>query len=154
MADPAVEPDGEDDAIIELTGTQKSAILMMLLGEDEAAEILKNLSPREVQHLGGAMYSVQGVDQNTVNSVLDEFLSINIFDESPASFIVSSFSEERFSKCCCNFGRTISSKGSINASITCAACAESCVLGILSSAFVRIVQISASTRNSTVSVLT
>ena len=55
MADPAVEPDGEDDAIIELTGTQKSAILTMLLGEDEAAEILKNLSPREVQHLGGAM---------------------------------------------------------------------------------------------------
>ena len=76
MADPAVEPDGEDDAIIELTGTQKSAILMMLLGEDEAAEILKNLSPREVQHLGGAMYSVQGVEQNTVNAVLDEFLAI------------------------------------------------------------------------------
>lgn len=46
---------------------------MMLLGEDEAAEILKNLSPREVQHLGAAMYSVQGVDQQTVNLVLDEF---------------------------------------------------------------------------------
>ena len=39
-----------------LSGTQKSAILMMVLGEDEAAEILKNLSPREVQHLGAAMY--------------------------------------------------------------------------------------------------
>ena len=76
MADPAVEPEGEEDAIVELTGTQKSAILMMLLGEDEAAEILKNLSPREVQHLGGAMYSVQGVEQNTVNAVLDEFLAI------------------------------------------------------------------------------
>ena len=34
-----------------LTGTQKSAILMMLIGEDEASEILRNLSPREVQHL-------------------------------------------------------------------------------------------------------
>ena len=76
MADPAVEPEGEENAIVELTGTQKSAILMMLLGEDEAAEILKNLSPREVQHLGGAMYSVQGVEQNTVNAVLDEFLAI------------------------------------------------------------------------------
>jgi len=76
MADPAVVPEGEEDAIVELTGTQKSAILMMLLGEDEAAEILKNLSPREVQHLGGAMYSVQGVEQNTVNAVLDEFLAI------------------------------------------------------------------------------
>ena len=44
-----------------LTGTQKSAILMMLIGEDEASEILRNLSPREVQHLGTAMYSVQGL---------------------------------------------------------------------------------------------
>jgi flagellar motor switch protein FliG len=49
---------------------------MLLLGEDEAAEILKNLSPREVQQLGTAMYSVADVDQKTVNLVLDEFLSI------------------------------------------------------------------------------
>jgi flagellar motor switch protein FliG len=59
-----------------LTGTQKSAILMMLIGEDEASEILRNLLPREVQHLGSAMYSVQGLDQETVNLVLDEFLAI------------------------------------------------------------------------------
>ena len=54
-----------------LSGTQKSAILMMLLGEDEASEILKNLTPKEVQHLGGAMYSFEGLDQDTVNKVLD-----------------------------------------------------------------------------------
>jgi flagellar motor switch protein FliG len=48
----------------------------MLVGEDEATEILKNLSPREVQHLGASMYSVQGLDQDTVNLVLDEFLAI------------------------------------------------------------------------------
>ena len=59
-----------------LSGTQKSAILMMLLGEEEAAEILKNLSPKEVQHLGGAMYSVRNTYQETVNAVLDEFLTI------------------------------------------------------------------------------
>ena len=59
-----------------LTGMQKSAILMMLLGEDEASEIVRNLSPKEVQHLGTAMYSVQGLDQDTVNAVLDEFLAI------------------------------------------------------------------------------
>ncbi|HCW84856.1 MAG: flagellar motor switch protein FliG [Planktotalea sp.] len=59
-----------------LSGTQKSAILMMLLGEEEAAEILKNLGPREVQHLGAAMYSVRNTDQKTVNAVLDEFLMI------------------------------------------------------------------------------
>ena len=59
-----------------LTSTQKCAILMMLLGEEEAAEILKNLGPKEVQQLGKEMYNVQGLDQDTVNRVLDEFLAI------------------------------------------------------------------------------
>ena len=63
-----------EDKLAELSGTDKSAILMMLLGEEEAASVLTNLSPREVQHLGTAMYSVTGVDQVTVNAVLDEFL--------------------------------------------------------------------------------
>ena len=70
--------DGEEntDPFEALTGTQKSAILMMLLGEEEASEIIRNLSPKEVQHLGSAMYTVQGLDQDTVNKVLDEFLEI------------------------------------------------------------------------------
>ncbi|HBR62141.1 MAG TPA: flagellar motor switch protein FliG, partial [Rhodobacteraceae bacterium] len=59
-----------------LSGTEKSAILMMLLGEEQAAEIFQNLSPREVQHLGTAMYAVSGVDQEAVNAVLDEFLTL------------------------------------------------------------------------------
>ena len=69
-------PNKNEEAYDKLSGTQKSAILMMLLGEEEASEILKNLSPREVQHLGAAMYSVQGLDQDMVNRVLDEFLAI------------------------------------------------------------------------------
>ena len=60
-----------------LTSTQKCAILMMLLGEDEASEILRNLGPKEVQQLGKEMYNVQGLDQDTVNKVLDEFLAIH-----------------------------------------------------------------------------
>ncbi len=68
--------DDDKDAFERLTGTQKSAILMMLIGEEEASEIVKNLSPREVQHLGAAMYSVQGLGQDLVNQVLDEFLAI------------------------------------------------------------------------------
>jgi len=79
MADqtPVAPPDQiDEDALRLLSGTQKCAILMLLLGEDEAAEILKNLSPREVQQLGTAMYSVADVDQRTVNLVLDEFLAI------------------------------------------------------------------------------
>jgi flagellar motor switch protein FliG len=72
MADPV----SDDETLRLLSGTQKCAILMLLLGEDEASEILKNLSPREVQQLGSAMYSVADVDQLTVNLVLDEFLAI------------------------------------------------------------------------------
>ena len=65
MAAPAEEQQENNDGSTfdRLTGTQKSAILMMLIGEDEASEILRNLSPREVQHLGTAMYSVQGLDR-------------------------------------------------------------------------------------------
>ena len=77
MAEPQTASNAEEQSVYDkLTGIQKSAILMMLLGEDEASEILKNLSPKEVQNLGTAMYSVQGLDQDTVNRVLDEFLEI------------------------------------------------------------------------------
>ena len=71
-----VNEEEEKTAYEKLSNTQKCAILMMLLGEDEAAEILKNLGPKEVQQLGKEMYTVQGLDQDTVNQVLDEFLSI------------------------------------------------------------------------------
>ena len=76
MAEQVSTTDDINDLYDNLTGTQKCAILMMLLGEDEAAEIMKNLSPKEVQTLGSAMYSVQGLPQETVNLVLDEFLAI------------------------------------------------------------------------------
>ena len=75
MAEAAENNEEQQDEYSRLTGTQKCAILMMLLGEEEASEILRNLGPKEVQHLGSAMYSVQGLDQVTVNRVLDEFLS-------------------------------------------------------------------------------
>ena len=78
MAEAALEVQAPDarEAFELLNGTQKCAILMLLLGEEEASEILKNLSPREVQQLGTAMYSVADVNQDTVNMVLDEFLAI------------------------------------------------------------------------------
>jgi flagellar motor switch protein FliG len=76
MAEANAATDDKSSLTEGLSGTQKSAILMMLLGEEQAAEIFKNLSPREVQHLGTAMYSVAGVDQEAVNAVLDEFLAL------------------------------------------------------------------------------
>ena len=64
-----------DEGLENLSGTEKSAILMMLLGEDEAAQVLQKLTPREVQHLGTAMYSVTGVDQ-TPQCFFHKFMSL------------------------------------------------------------------------------
>ena len=83
MAEPQIDDPQEERIDTEseetfkaLTGTEKSAILMMLLGEEEGAAVMKALSPQEVQTLGAAMYSVQGVNQAIVNMVLDEFLDV------------------------------------------------------------------------------
>ena len=57
-----------------LSGTQRAAVLMLLLGEQQAAEIIRYLNPKEVQSLGGAMVSVADLSQEAVNAVLDEFV--------------------------------------------------------------------------------
>ena len=59
----------------ELTGTQRAAVLMLLLGEEQAANIIRFLSPKEVQGLGAAMVQVAELSQEAVNAVLDEFLA-------------------------------------------------------------------------------
>jgi flagellar motor switch protein FliG len=53
-------------------GIEKSAMLLLSLGEDEAAEILKHLGPREVQKLGHAMAQLKSVPRERVEAVLDE----------------------------------------------------------------------------------
>lgn len=69
-------PAPSDRAADGLTPVQKAAILMMVFGEETAAQILRALSPSEVQVLGEAMFTVQGVDHDTVDAVLNEFLGL------------------------------------------------------------------------------
>lgn len=57
-------------------GLEKSATLLIALGEDHAAEVLKQLGPREVQRLGHAMAALKTVPRATMESVLDEFHKI------------------------------------------------------------------------------
>ena len=54
-------------------GIEKSAILLLALGEENASEVLKHLGPREVQKLGHAMAAQQSVPRNKWDTVLDEF---------------------------------------------------------------------------------
>ncbi len=57
-------------------GLEKSATLLIALGEDHAAEVLKHLGPREVQKLGHAMATLKSVPRAKVEGVLDEFHKI------------------------------------------------------------------------------
>jgi flagellar motor switch protein FliG len=58
-----------------LSGAQRAAVLMLLLGEQQASEIVKFMNPQEVQTLGGAMVDVSDVSQEAVNAILDDFVS-------------------------------------------------------------------------------
>ncbi len=54
-------------------GLHKSAILLLALGQDEAAEAFKYLGPKDVQKLGAAMAAVGNVNRDQIESVLVEF---------------------------------------------------------------------------------
>jgi flagellar motor switch protein FliG len=54
-------------------GVQKSAILLMSLGEDDAAEVFKYLEPREVQKIGAAMATLKSMTRDDIADVLGEF---------------------------------------------------------------------------------
>lgn len=56
------------------TGVERAAVLMMLVGEEEAAAILQKLDPEEVRQLGKAMFSVADVSEAEVADVLDDFV--------------------------------------------------------------------------------
>ena len=58
-----------------VTSTQRAAVLMLLLGEEQAADIIRFLNPKEVQALGMAMVQVAELSQEAVNAVLDEFVA-------------------------------------------------------------------------------
>jgi flagellar motor switch protein FliG len=58
-----------------LTTTERAAVMMLLLGEQQAADIIRYLNPKEVQALGGAMVAVADLSQEAVALVLDEFIA-------------------------------------------------------------------------------
>jgi flagellar motor switch protein FliG len=53
-----------------VTGAQRAAILLLTLGEQDAAEVLKHLSARDVQAVGQAMAVLTSVSREQVDQVL------------------------------------------------------------------------------------
>ncbi len=54
-------------------GINKSAILLMTLGEDEAAEVMKYLEPKEVQKISTAMVALNNLSRDQIADVFEEF---------------------------------------------------------------------------------
>ncbi|MEY3789560.1 MAG: Flagellar motor switch protein FliG [Pseudomonadota bacterium] len=78
MATTAVIPMSDElkKELAEITNVQRAAVLMLLLGEDLASNIISYLDPKEVQELGAAMVSVADMSQEAVNAVLDQFVDL------------------------------------------------------------------------------
>lgn len=64
----------EDAAAEHLSGHETAAILLMIFGEDEAADILSRLQPGEVQSIGEAMFAIRNVSEDDINLVFDRFV--------------------------------------------------------------------------------
>ena len=57
-------------------GLQDAAILLMSLGEAEAAEVFKHLSPKEVQKLGEAIAKTRTITRERVDNVVQKFTDL------------------------------------------------------------------------------
>lgn len=53
-------------------GVEKGAVLLLALGEDQAAAVLKHLGPKEVNKLGHAMAKLKSTPRDKIEEVLDE----------------------------------------------------------------------------------
>ena len=66
-------------------GLNDAAIMLMSLGEEEAAEVFKHLSPKEVQKLGETIARMRSVSREKVDDVIDRFTA----DAAAQSLLVS-----------------------------------------------------------------
>jgi flagellar motor switch protein FliG len=57
------------------SGTERAAILLLTLGEQEAAQVLRHMGAKEVQRIGAAMAKLSNVSKEEVHGVINEFSS-------------------------------------------------------------------------------
>ncbi|MGI4836759.1 MAG: flagellar motor switch protein FliG [Janthinobacterium lividum] len=58
-----------------LTKVDKAAILLLSLGETDAAQVLRHMGPKEVQRVGVAMAQMRNVHREQVEQVMTEFVA-------------------------------------------------------------------------------
>ena len=62
------------EAAQKLSGAERAAVLLMTLGEQQAAEVLRHMGPKEVQKVGAAMAQLGAVSKEQVSAVLEQFI--------------------------------------------------------------------------------
>jgi len=70
-------------------GLENAAILLMSLGEEDAANVFKHLTPKEVQGLGETIAKMKTISRDRVDGVLEQFASMS----SEQSMLVSDTDE-------------------------------------------------------------
>lgn len=70
------EGGGRAQAPAGIPGPERAAILLMSLGETEAAEVLKHMAPKDVQKVGQAMAGLSNVSRDRATVVLADFCKL------------------------------------------------------------------------------
>ncbi|UZJ62078.1 flagellar motor switch protein FliG [Pseudomonas sp. KU26590] len=63
-------------AALKLSRVDKAAILLLTLGETDAAQVLRHMGPKEVQRVGVAMAQMRNVHREQVEQVMSEFVDV------------------------------------------------------------------------------
>ncbi|WP_028239488.1 flagellar motor switch protein FliG [Stutzerimonas azotifigens] len=61
---------------VKLNKVDKAAILLLSLGETDAAQVLRHMGPKEVQKVGTAMAQMRNVQREQVEKVMSEFVEL------------------------------------------------------------------------------
>jgi flagellar motor switch protein FliG len=69
-----MEQNPDAQVIRALSGVERSALLMLGLGEQHAAEILRHMGPKEVQEIGLAMAGLNNVTNSQMELVMQKFV--------------------------------------------------------------------------------
>lgn len=74
MADDVEKIEEKKFDVTSLSGTEKAAILLLSLSEQDAASIIRHFEPKQVQRVGGIMASMNDLSQEKLSAVHRNFL--------------------------------------------------------------------------------
>ena len=99
MAEELANVEEQSYDVSKLEGVEKAAILLLSLSEEDAAQILKHLEPKQVQKLGSEMAKVDDMTQTKITAVHKHFIE-EIQNYSTIGFQSQDFVKRAKPVCC------------------------------------------------------